>query len=221
VIVPGRWLASAILILAAAPALAQNCPAPLAQARRLVLVTSETMNAAEATLRLYERAAPGNPWRALGRPEPAVIGKSGMAWSHFFRRLARRGEPIKVDRDKRAPAGVYSIGRSFGTLASSRPGHLHVTGDTICVDDPSSPAYNTITSRRRVGPLSEDARAQGPAVLGVVDRAIEAGFLPAAPRPRACGICDFRDVCGPLEETRITRKDQVRLDPLHVLRDWP
>jgi L,D-peptidoglycan transpeptidase YkuD (ErfK/YbiS/YcfS/YnhG family) len=152
VIVPGRWLASAILRLAAAPALAQNCPAPLAQARRLVLVTSETMNAAEATLRLYERAAPGNPWRALGRPEPAVIGKSGMAWSHFFRRLARRGEPIKVDRDKRAPAGVYSIGRSFGTLASSRPGHLRVTGDTVCVDDPSSPAYNTITSRRRVGP---------------------------------------------------------------------
>jgi ATP-dependent helicase/DNAse subunit B len=73
----------------------------------------------------------------------------------------------------------------------------------------------------RVVPLSEDARAQGPAVLSVVDRAIEAGFLPAAPRARACGICDFRDVCGPLEETRITRKDQARLDPLRALRDWP
>jgi RecB family exonuclease len=73
----------------------------------------------------------------------------------------------------------------------------------------------------RVVPLSEEARAQGPAVLGLVDRAIEAGFLPAAPRPRACGICDFRDVCGPREETRIALKDQARLDPLRALRDWP
>jgi len=73
----------------------------------------------------------------------------------------------------------------------------------------------------RVVPMSEEARARGPEVLAAIDRAIEAGFLPAAPRPRACGICDFRDVCGPREETRITFKDQTRLDPLRVLRDWP
>jgi ATP-dependent helicase/nuclease subunit B len=72
----------------------------------------------------------------------------------------------------------------------------------------------------RVVPLSEEARARGPEVLAVIDRAIEAGFLPAAPRPRACGICDFRDVCGPREETRITLKDQTRLDPLRALREW-
>jgi L,D-peptidoglycan transpeptidase YkuD (ErfK/YbiS/YcfS/YnhG family) len=131
---------------------APTCPAPLADARRLVLVTAETMNSTAATMRLYQRASPGDPWRALDAPEPALIGKAGMAWSQFFLRLARRGEPIKVDGDKRAPAGIYSIGRSFGTLASSRPNYLQVTPDTICVDDPSSPAYNTIASRARVGP---------------------------------------------------------------------
>jgi ATP-dependent helicase/nuclease subunit B len=72
----------------------------------------------------------------------------------------------------------------------------------------------------RVVRLSPEARARGPEVLGLIDRAIEVGFLPAAPRPRACGICDFRDVCGPREETRVTLKDQTRLDPLRVLRDW-
>jgi CRISPR/Cas system-associated exonuclease Cas4 (RecB family) len=72
----------------------------------------------------------------------------------------------------------------------------------------------------RVVPLSPAARARGPEVLAVIDRAIEAGFLPAAPRQRACGICDFRDVCGPREETRITLKDQAPLDPLRALRDW-
>ena len=98
---------------------------------------------------------PGAP---AASAEPAVIGRAGMAWSQFFRRSARRGEPIKVEGDKRAPAGVYAIGRSFGTLASSRPDYLHVTPDTICVDDPSSPAYNTIASRARLGPAGPAPR---------------------------------------------------------------
>ena len=44
----------------------QSCPAPLADARRLVLVTAETMNEPAAEMQLYERASAGEPWRALG-----------------------------------------------------------------------------------------------------------------------------------------------------------
>ena len=73
----------------------------------------------------------------------------------------------------------------------------------------------------RVVPLSADARGRGLEVLAVIDRAITDGFLPAAPRARACGICDFRDVCGPHEETRIKQKDPARIDELRTLRDWP
>jgi D-alanyl-D-alanine dipeptidase len=145
-------LALAAWPLGATPALAQSCPAPLAEARRLVLVTAATMNATPATVQLFERPAPGASWRALGPPEPALIGRAGMGWSHFFRKLARPGEPIKVEGDKRAPAGIFAIGRSFGTLASARPDYLHVTDDTVCVHDLSSSAYNTITSRAAIGP---------------------------------------------------------------------
>ena len=53
---------------------AQGCPAPLADARRLALVTAETMNDASATMRLYERASSKDAWRALGAAEPAMIG---------------------------------------------------------------------------------------------------------------------------------------------------
>jgi L,D-peptidoglycan transpeptidase YkuD (ErfK/YbiS/YcfS/YnhG family) len=151
----GAALAAALPVAAALwapPAAAQDCPAPLVTARRLILVTAARMAETSANLRLFERASPGAPWRAVGPPEPALIGKAGMAWSQFFRGLARGGEPIKVEGDKRAPAGVYSIGRSFGTVASSRPDHLRVTADTICVNDPASPAYNTIASRARIGP---------------------------------------------------------------------
>jgi len=131
---------------------AQSCPAPLANAKRLVLVTTPGMNDMAATMRLYERASAKEPWRALDAPEPATIGRAGMGWSQFFLKLARRGEPLKVEGDKRTPAGIYPIGRSFGVLASSRPDYLNVTPDTICVNDVSSPAYNTIASRARVGP---------------------------------------------------------------------
>ena len=131
---------------------AQSCPAPLADAKRLVLVTAPSMNDMAATMRLYERASANAAWRALGATEPVTIGRAGMGWSQFFTRLARRDEPLKVEGDKRAPAGLFPIGRSFGILASSRPDYLHVTSDTICVNDVSSPAYNTIASRARVGP---------------------------------------------------------------------
>ncbi len=73
----------------------------------------------------------------------------------------------------------------------------------------------------RLVAMSAEARGRGPAVLAVIDRAIAAGFLPAAPRPGACGICDFRDVCGPNEETRIKQKDPAALEELRTLRDWP
>ena len=128
-------------------------PAPLAEAKRLVLVTrrhderhGRDHAALRARLGAEMRGARSAP------PEPALIGRGGMGWSQFFAQLARRGEPIKVEGDKRAPAGIYSIGRSFGIVASSRPNYLQVTPDTICVDDPSSPAYNTIASRARLGP---------------------------------------------------------------------
>ncbi len=139
-------------LLAPSVAFGQVCPAVLTEAKRLVLVTTENMDATPASMQLFERASTRERWRALGPAEPALVGRAGTGWAHAFRHLARPGEPIKVEGDKRAPAGVYPIGNSFGIVPSSRPGHLQVTDDTVCVDDPDSPAYNTITSRAIVGP---------------------------------------------------------------------
>jgi D-alanyl-D-alanine dipeptidase len=147
--------ARAVLIavfLAPVSALAQTCPATLAGAKRLVLVTADSFNATGATLQTFERATPKDSWKAAGSAEPALVGKAGMAWSHFFRDLRRGNEPVKVEGDKRAPAGVYPIGRTFGIVPSPRPGHLQVTSDTICVHDLSSSAYNTIASRAQLSP---------------------------------------------------------------------
>jgi L,D-peptidoglycan transpeptidase YkuD (ErfK/YbiS/YcfS/YnhG family) len=144
-------LLALVVLMAPQMARAQSCPAPLADARRLVLVTADGFTTSAATARLYERAAPGDAWRALGEAEPALIGKSGMAWSYFFRTFSRKSEPLKAEGDKRVPAGIYRIGKSFGTLPPNRADYLHVTEGTTCVDDLSSPAYNTIATRAKVG----------------------------------------------------------------------
>ena len=73
----------------------------------------------------------------------------------------------------------------------------------------------------RVVPMTEPARRRGLEVLDLIDRAIARGFLPAAPRQKACAMCDFRPVCGPLEEQRIARKDRRALEDLGKLRSWP
>jgi hypothetical protein len=73
----------------------------------------------------------------------------------------------------------------------------------------------------RLVPLSAEARGRGAEVLALIDHAIAAGFLPAAPRPRACDFCDFRDVCGPGEEARIKLKDPARIEELRTMREWP
>ena len=61
-----------------------GCPAPLAGAKRLVLVIAPSMNDMAATMRLYERASANAAWHALDATEPATIGKAGMALEKAF-----------------------------------------------------------------------------------------------------------------------------------------
>ena len=70
-------------------------------------------------------------------------------------------------------------------------------------------------------PLLPQSRRAGVEALEIIDRAIELGFLAAAPNERACAWCDFRPVCGPHEELRIKRKSNDPLQDLIALRSRP
>ncbi len=72
----------------------------------------------------------------------------------------------------------------------------------------------------RVVPMNDATRRRGLEVLDLIDRAIARGFLPPAPRAKACAMCDFRAVCGPGEERRIAVKDARALADLDALRSW-
>jgi hypothetical protein len=70
-------------------------------------------------------------------------------------------------------------------------------------------------------PLNEQNRRLGLEALEIVDRAIELGFLPAAPGERSCTWCDFLAVCGPDEPRRVARKMREKLGDLDALREMP
>ncbi len=66
--------------------------------------------------------------------------------------------------------------------------------------------------------INDYNRNQGLQALAIIDRSIEQGFLAAAPAERACTWCDFRPVCGPREEERVSHKTRDRLADLEALR---
>jgi CRISPR/Cas system-associated exonuclease Cas4 (RecB family) len=66
--------------------------------------------------------------------------------------------------------------------------------------------------------LNDYNRNQGLQALTIIDRSIEQGFLAAAPAERACTWCDFRPVCGPGEEERVSHKNRDKTADLEALR---
>ena len=70
-------------------------------------------------------------------------------------------------------------------------------------------------------PINETNRRIGLEALEIVDRAVELGFLPAAPAERACTWCDFLPVCGPDERRRVANKAPEKLGDLEALRERP
>jgi len=69
-----------------------------------------------------------------------------------------------------------------------------------------------------VTPLDDEARRASVDVATALGRALEEGFLPAAPVHRGCEYCDYLPVCGPYEEQRTGRKRQDKLAALLELR---
>jgi ATP-dependent helicase/nuclease subunit B len=67
--------------------------------------------------------------------------------------------------------------------------------------------------------IDDYSRRQGLHALEIVDRAVERGFLVAAPDERACTWCDFKPVCGPREEERVRHKAEDQLQDLKALRE--
>jgi CRISPR/Cas system-associated exonuclease Cas4 (RecB family) len=73
--------------------------------------------------------------------------------------------------------------------------------------------YRTVTV-----PINDYARERVRRVLALIDKWIDQGFLPAAPKRGGCERCEYLPVCGPYEELRVSGKPQPELRELLEIR---
>jgi len=67
--------------------------------------------------------------------------------------------------------------------------------------------------------MNDAAREHAVKAPKIIDQAVKTGFLAAAPKEDGCKWCDFRCVCGPYEELRVSRKNHAALADLQELRE--
>ncbi len=111
---------------------------------QLLVGIAPDWNSMRGELRLYERER-GGQWTQQGRPIPVLFGKNGLAWGTG---LAGQDETglRKKERDGRAPAGVFWLGKVYTYDEKLPPGADYpfhtVTDADLWSDDPRSPDYN-------------------------------------------------------------------------------
>jgi L,D-peptidoglycan transpeptidase YkuD (ErfK/YbiS/YcfS/YnhG family) len=110
---------------------------------QLVVGVAPSWDSMTGKLQCFDRTAKG--WEAVGPPVAVLFGKHGLAWGRG--ELAGTGNgPIKVERDNRAPAGVFQIGTIY-TYDKALPGGANYPFHTVgpgdaWIDDLNDPNYN-------------------------------------------------------------------------------
>ena len=134
--------------------------------RQVIVAQAEGWNSNTATLQAYQRASASSPWEPVFRqPVPILLGRSGLAWGRGVFTPPRNGIPMKVEKDWRAPAGVFHLGSLFGYAARPPAGarwpYVQVGPWDAYVDDPNNPYYNQhvrVDPKRGVPPWFEKQR---------------------------------------------------------------
>jgi L,D-peptidoglycan transpeptidase YkuD (ErfK/YbiS/YcfS/YnhG family) len=135
------WAIKCLLIL-----LPVTLPCPAAdfgQVRQLVVSIAPDWNSKNGRLQCFERS--GSGWQAALPAWPVLYGKNGLAWGRGVKGADEPGLR-KSERDGRAPAGLFQIGKIYtydATLPSGAQYPFHtVTKRDAWVDDIHSPHYN-------------------------------------------------------------------------------
>lgn len=117
---------------------------------QLMISVTPDWSANQGILLRFERER-GTVWKQVGSSQGVRvgIGSAGMAWAHGG------GPPatLKREGDQKSPAGIFQLGDAFGKSANPIPDRApgddriayHASNpQSLCVDAPSHPRYNTI-----------------------------------------------------------------------------
>ncbi len=111
--------------------------------RQLIVSIAPGWDSTTGQLQCFERA--GDTWKAATPAWPVLYGKNGLAWGRGLTGADEAGRQ-KQERDGRAPAGIFRIGKIY-TYDSALPAGSNFPFRTVglgdaWVDDVNSPHYN-------------------------------------------------------------------------------
>lgn len=114
--------------------------------RQMVVAIAEDWDATSGRMQLFERV--GNKWQASSPSLRVLFGRKGLAWGrgeHPLEPLSPQ-VPMKRERDGRAPAGVFEIGKIYTYDEKLPEGAVYpfhtITEADAWIDDPYHPDYN-------------------------------------------------------------------------------
>ncbi|NOX99560.1 MAG: hypothetical protein GXP30_07515 [Verrucomicrobia bacterium] len=114
--------------------------------RQLLIATTADKNSHRGQLWVFHKPQANSDWQAalFSKPVPILLGSKGLAWGRGSL-LNPKGQ-VKKERDGRAPAGSFAIGKLYGYAAKPPKGTAlpyHQVGKwDAWPDDPANPYYN-------------------------------------------------------------------------------
>lgn len=138
-------------------------PRAFSSSTQMIVVTTDTWDSPQGTLRRYERHRPGNPWQPVGPPITVMVGNAGLGWGTGLLRPPapktsdlEKNDPVKKEGDGKAPAGVFRLSKAFGYAPQEQAGwkmpYVNLTPSIECVDDEKSKFYNTLVDTTTISP---------------------------------------------------------------------
>lgn len=122
---------------------------------QLVVGIAPSWDASNATLYRFERKR-GKAWKRVGKAWPSRIGRKGLAAGRGLLDWCGSEEDRKVENDKKAPAGAFYLGPSYGFgegLEKAPRGKMKpITRTMTCISDSASEHYNRIVDMEDVEP---------------------------------------------------------------------
>ncbi|MGJ8724192.1 MAG: L,D-transpeptidase family protein [Roseibacillus sp.] len=130
-----------LILLSALPTLAFELPKDSTQA---IVGIASGWDSSHVTLHRYEKDAQG-AWHLVSQPWKGRLGSSGIAWGRGLHPVPT-GAKMKKEGDRRAPAGVYTLGGAWAYNAAI-PHHPNlpfskITTRDLWVEDVTSKYYN-------------------------------------------------------------------------------
>ncbi len=123
---------------------ATAAPVP-SDCRQLIVGLTDSWDSSTGTIQLFQRTSATAPWTPVSDQRRIQLGKNGIAWG---RGVAGQDQPgaKKREGDKRAPAGLFAIGKVYTfddalPAGADYPFHTITTSDAW-IDDVTNPLYN-------------------------------------------------------------------------------